>query len=98
MWDAATGSICARSCRKAGAVTPSALTCPPGCQDVPLSIPSAQPVTTYVASLREPSLAWIGQPLDFDAVLDDIAVRVDEVIQAQGSFRATTHMGVFICR
>jgi SAM-dependent methyltransferase len=67
-------------------------------QDVPLSIPSAQPVTTYVASLREPSLAWIGEPLDFDAVLDDIAVRVEEVIQAQGSFRATTHMGVFICR
>jgi SAM-dependent methyltransferase len=66
-------------------------------QDVPLSIPSAQPVTTYVASLREPSLAWIGEPLDFDAVLDDIAVRVEEVIQAQGSFRATTHMGVFIC-
>jgi hypothetical protein len=26
-------------------------------QDVPLSIPSAQPVTTYVGSLREPSLA-----------------------------------------
>ncbi len=67
-------------------------------QDVPLSIPSAQPVTTYLASLREPSLAWIGEPLDFDAVLDDIAVRVEEVIQAQGSFRATTHMGVFVCR
>jgi hypothetical protein len=31
-------------------------------------------------------------------VLDDIAGRVDEVIQAQGSFRATTHMGVFACR
>ena len=66
--------------------------------DVPLLIPSAQPVIAYVASLREPSLAWIGEPLDFDAVLDDIAVRVDQVIQAEGSFRATTHMGVFICR
>ena len=31
MWAAATGSTCARSCRKAGAVTPSALTCPLGC-------------------------------------------------------------------
>ena len=66
--------------------------------DVSLSIPSAQPVVTYVASIREPSLAWIGEPLDFDAVLDDIAVQVEHVIQAQGSFRATTHMGLFICR
>jgi SAM-dependent methyltransferase len=66
--------------------------------DVSLSIPSAQPVIAYVASIREPSLAWIGEPLDFDALLDDIAVRVDQVIQAQGSFRATSHMGVFICR
>jgi SAM-dependent methyltransferase len=66
--------------------------------DMPLSIPTVQPVITYVASIREPSLAWIGQPLDFDAVLDDIAVKVEQVIQAQGSFRATSHMGVFVCR
>lgn len=66
--------------------------------DVPLSIPTAQPVITYVNSIREPTLAWIGEPLDFDAVLDDIAVKVDQVIRAQGSFRATTHMGVFVCR
>jgi SAM-dependent methyltransferase len=66
--------------------------------DVPLSIPSAQPVISYVDSVREPILAWIGEPLDFDAVLDDIAANVEQVIQAQGSFRATTHMGVFICR
>jgi SAM-dependent methyltransferase len=66
--------------------------------DLPLSIPTAQPVITYVASIREPCLAWIGEPLDFDAVLDDIAVKVAEVIQAQGSFRTTSHMGVFICR
>jgi SAM-dependent methyltransferase len=66
--------------------------------DLSLSIPAAQPVITYVASLREPTLAWIGEPLDFDAVLDDIAVRVEQAIQAQGSFRAATHMGVFVCR
>ena len=66
--------------------------------DLSLSIPSAQPVITYVASIREPILALIGEPLDFDAVLDDIAVKVEQVIQAQGSFRATTHMGVFVCR
>ena len=65
---------------------------------VSLSIPTAQPVITYVASIREPILAGIGEPPDFDAVLDDIAVKVEQVIQAQGSFRATTHMGVFICR
>ena len=66
--------------------------------DVSLSIPAAQPVITYIASVREPILAWIGKPLDFDAVLDDITVQVEQVIQAQGSFRTTTHMGVFICR
>jgi SAM-dependent methyltransferase len=66
--------------------------------DVPLSIPSAQPVITYVASIREPTLALVRKPLDFDAVLDDIAMKVEEAIQAQGSFRATAHMGVFVCR
>jgi ubiquinone/menaquinone biosynthesis C-methylase UbiE len=66
--------------------------------DVPLSIPAAQPVIGYIASIREPILAWIGEPLDFDAVLDDIAVKVERVIQAQGSFRTSTRMGVFICR
>jgi ubiquinone/menaquinone biosynthesis C-methylase UbiE len=66
--------------------------------DVPLSIPSAEPVLAYVDSIREPVLAQIGGPLDFDVVLAGIAARVDEVIQAQGSFRTTTHMGVFICR
>jgi ubiquinone/menaquinone biosynthesis C-methylase UbiE len=66
--------------------------------DLPLSIPTAQPVITYVASLREPTLAWIGEPLDFDTVLDDIAVQVEELIDAQGSFRTTSHMGVFVCR
>ena len=66
--------------------------------DVPLSIPSAQPVVTYVASIREPTLALVGEPLDFDAVLDDIALQVEQAIQAKGSFRTTTHMGVFICR
>jgi hypothetical protein len=66
--------------------------------DVPLSIPSAQPVIAYVASIREPSVAWIGEPLDFDVVLDDIAVKVEQVIRARGSFTATSHMGVFVCR
>jgi hypothetical protein len=66
--------------------------------DVPLSIPTPQPVITYIASMREPILAEIGEPLDFDAVLDDIAVEVEQVIQAQGSFRTSTHMGVFVCR
>jgi ubiquinone/menaquinone biosynthesis C-methylase UbiE len=66
--------------------------------DVSLSIPSAQPVISYVASIREPILAWIGEPLNFDVVLDDIAVKVEQAIQAEGSFRATTHMGVFMCR
>jgi SAM-dependent methyltransferase len=66
--------------------------------DVPLSIPSTQPVISYVASLREPILAQIGEPFDFDAVLDDIAAKVEPVIRAEGRFLATSHMGVFTCR
>jgi ubiquinone/menaquinone biosynthesis C-methylase UbiE len=62
-----------------------------------LSIPTAQPVVAYVASIREPILAWTGEPLDFDAVLDDVGAKVDQVIRAQGNFRSTTRMGVFIC-
>jgi SAM-dependent methyltransferase len=65
--------------------------------DVPLSIPSVQPVIAYVASIREPILARIGKPLEFDAVLTDIAVKVEQTIQAQGSFRTTSNVGVFIC-
>jgi hypothetical protein len=67
-------------------------------RDVPLSIPEARPVITYLASLREPILAWTGEPLDFDAVLDDIAMKVEQAIQTRGSFRATSQMGVFTCR
>jgi ubiquinone/menaquinone biosynthesis C-methylase UbiE len=66
--------------------------------EVSLSIPSVQPVIAYVGSVREQILARIGEPLDFDAVLGDIAVKVEQVIQAQASFRATGRMGVFICR
>jgi SAM-dependent methyltransferase len=66
--------------------------------DLPLSIPGAQPVVSYVASIREPTLALVGQPLDFDAVLDDIATRIEQAVQASGSFLATSHMGVFVCR
>ncbi len=66
--------------------------------DVPLSIPAAQPVLAYVASIREPVLAWTREPLDFDAVLDDIAEQVGHVIQARGSFRTFARMGLFICR
>jgi SAM-dependent methyltransferase len=66
--------------------------------DVQLSIPGAQPVIDYVASMRGPVLARIGEPLDFDEVLRDIAVKVERAIKAHGSFRATSHMGVFTCR
>ncbi len=66
--------------------------------DLPLSIPSAQPVIAYVASIREPILARIGEPLDFDTVLGDIAAGVEQAIRDQGSFRTISNMGVFICR
>ena len=66
--------------------------------DVALAIPSPQPVVTYVDSIREPTLALIGERVDFDAVLGDIAARVEQVIHAHGRFRATSRTGVFICR
>lgn len=66
--------------------------------DLPLSIPTAQPVIAYVGSIREPVLARIGEPLDFDAVLGDIGAQVEQVVQAEGSFRTTSRSGVFICR
>jgi hypothetical protein len=61
MWDAAMVSICASSCRKAGAVTPSALTCPPECcahcsgADVTWGsqVPLGRPF-----SVRDPAWAW----------------------------------------
>jgi hypothetical protein len=31
-------------------------------------------------------------------VLTDIAVKVEQLIQAHGSFLTTSHAGVFICR
>jgi len=33
----------------------------------------------------------------FLKVSDDIALKVDQAVKAQGSFRATSHMGVFVC-
>lgn len=66
--------------------------------ELALSIPGAQPVIAYVDSIREPTLALIGEPLDFDAVLGDITVKVQQVIDAHGSFRATSQSGVFVCR
>jgi SAM-dependent methyltransferase len=66
--------------------------------DVPLSIPGPQPVVNYVASIREPTVALIGEPFDFDAALDDIAAQVEQVVHTQGSFRTSSQMGVFVCR
>jgi len=66
--------------------------------EVPLSIPSAQPVVAYLGSIADPVLARIGEPLDFDAVLGDVAAKIEQIIQAQGSFRAISRSGVFVCR
>jgi ubiquinone/menaquinone biosynthesis C-methylase UbiE len=65
--------------------------------EVPLSIPTPEPVVSYIASLRDPVLAWVGSSLDFDAVLDDISALVDQTIRTDGRFRTFTRMGVFSC-
>ena len=66
--------------------------------DQPLSFPDAEPVVSYLASLRAPTMANVGEPLDFDAALADIAVQVDHVIRSEGRFRTTFRTGVFVCR
>lgn len=66
--------------------------------DLPLSFPDAGPVVGYLASLREPTAANLGEPLDFDGALADIATHVDHVIRTEGRFRTTFRTGVFVCR
>lgn len=67
-------------------------------RDLPLSFPAAGPVVGYLDSLREPIAAAVSEPLDFDAVLADVAARIDQVIRESGRFRATFRAGVFVCR
>jgi hypothetical protein len=55
-------------------------------------------VVTYLDSIREPVLRYLGEPLDFDAVLGLVAARVEEVIRVRGTFRAVNRSGVFVCR
>jgi len=66
--------------------------------DVPLAFPTAEPVLGYLNSVRDPIERSIGEPFSFDAVLDDVAGHVEQVIRAQGCFRAASRMGVFVCR
>lgn len=66
--------------------------------DVPLSFPDAEPVVAYLESVREPFLREVGEPFDYDGALEDVAARIDEVIQEEGRFRATFRSGVFVCR
>jgi hypothetical protein len=41
---------------------------------------------------------WSGRkPFDFDAMLADVAARVERVVQANGRFRTTSRAGVFVC-
>ena len=66
--------------------------------EVRLTFPSAQPVLAYLGSIREPVISQVGEPLDFDAVLGDVAARIERVIRVQGCFRASARSGVFACR
>jgi SAM-dependent methyltransferase len=66
--------------------------------DVPLAFPMAEPVLGYLNSVRDPIERSVGESFSFDAVLDDVAGHVEQVIRAQGCFRAASRMGVFVCR
>ena len=65
---------------------------------MPLAFPAAQPLVAYLNSIREPVISYLGEPLDFDAVLDEVAARVEQVIRAEGSFRTASRGGVFAWR
>ena len=65
--------------------------------EVPLAFPSARPVLAYLGSIREPVISHVGEPLDFDAVLDQVAARVERIIRTEGSFRTVSRGGVFAC-
>ena len=66
--------------------------------EVMLAFPSAQPVLGYLRSIREPVERHVGEPFGFDAVLGGIAARIEQVIRAEGCFRAASRSGVFVCR
>jgi SAM-dependent methyltransferase len=66
--------------------------------DVPLAFPTAEPVLGYLNSVRDPIERSIDEPFSFDAVLDDVAGHIEQVIRAEGCFRAASRMGVFVCR
>lgn len=50
--------------------------------EVPLAFPSERPVVAYLGSMREPVISHLGEPLDFDAVFDQVAARVERIIRA----------------
>lgn len=66
--------------------------------DLTLAFPAAQPVLDYLSSVRDPIERTVGVPFSFDAVLDDVAGDIEQVIRAEGCFRAGSRMGVFVCR
>jgi SAM-dependent methyltransferase len=67
-------------------------------RDTVLAFPDAQPVADYLASVREPIERTVGDPFSFDAALDTVTARVEQVIHEQGRFRTTFRSGVFLCR
>lgn len=67
-------------------------------QDVPLSFPGAGPLVAYLNSVRDPIVSYVGELFSFDAALEEFAARVEQGVHVQGSFRATSHSGVFVCR
>jgi hypothetical protein len=66
--------------------------------EMPLSFPSTEPVVAYLDSVRESVLAHIGEPLDCDTVLREVAARVADEVRVRGRFRMMARMGVFVCR
>ncbi|MGI8449969.1 MAG: hypothetical protein ACR2MP_22875 [Streptosporangiaceae bacterium] len=43
-------------------------------------------------------MSYVGELFSFDAALEEFAARVEQGVHVQGSFRVTSHSGVFVCR
>jgi hypothetical protein len=66
--------------------------------DMVFSFPDAGTIVAYLDSIREPIVRNVDERFDFDAALDDVTRRIEQVMQSEGHFRTTSRSGVFIWR
>lgn len=63
-----------------------------------LVFPRTDPVIAYIDSARELYRPHIKNKVSWQAILSEVERRVQEQIDAQGTFRVIKHNGVFVCQ